>query len=82
MPRQGCDLKLKQEILANMKQSGLSVYEVAKKHEISPRTIYGWLNKTDINLKEILKENRQLKAENEVLIRLVKKLSADIKKKR
>ena len=37
------DEKLKTEILKKIKQSGLSVREVAQTYQINPNTIYRWL---------------------------------------
>ena len=63
-----------------MKDNGLTTYEVAKKHKLSPKTVYNWLNNVNPDMKDVLKENRQLKAEVKVLVELIKKLSVDCKK--
>ena len=70
----------KDEVLKEMENNGLSVSQVAGKYKISPKTIYNWLDKKDPELREVLKENRQLKAELEVMVKLVKRLSVDLKK--
>ena len=68
-------------VLADMKANRLSVHGAAKKHQINHNTIYNWLRNEDPQLKAALKEIRELKAENKVMLQLIKKLSVDFKKK-
>ena len=74
----------KNQAIADMKQSGLSVHEAAKKHKLSPKTIYAWLRDISgpTNYKDLLKEHRDLKAENKVLRALVRRFSADSSQKK
>ena len=74
--------RTKTTILNNIKRQGLSVAEAAKKYQVSPKTIYGWLNASDqLSGARLLAENRQLKRELESSLRIIKRLAADSKKK-
>ena len=74
--------RTKTTILNNIKRQGLSVAEAAKKYQVSPKTIYGWLNAPDqLSGARLLAENRQLKRELESSLRIIKRLAADSKKK-
>ena len=74
--------RTKTTILNNIKRQGLSVAEAAKKYQVSPKTIYGWLNAPDqLSGARLLAENRQLKRELESSLRIIKRLVADSKKK-
>ena len=66
----------KDEVLKEMRNNGLSVSQAAGKYKISPKTICNWLDKKDPELREVLKEDRQPKAELEVMVKLVKRLSS------
>ena len=70
----------KDEVIKDMKDNNLSVHQLAKKYKISPKSVYAWLDKKDPELKKVLKENRQLKAENNLMVQLIKKLAVDSKK--
>ena len=70
----------KGEIVKDMKKSGLSVHQATAKYKLSPKTIYAWLDGKDPDLRQALKKIRHLEAENEVLVKLVKRLSVDLKK--
>lgn len=75
----------KDQVLVDMKQSGLSAGEAAKKYKISPHAVYKWLDQVEDNpgdYRKLLKEYKQVKAQNEVLCSLVKKFSADSLKKK
>lgn len=76
------DANFKEAILRDMRESGLSVYEAAKKYEVTPNTIYRWLEQTNlVKNKDLIKEIRSLKAENKILLDLIEKLSIRAKKK-
>ena len=76
----------KDQILVDMKQSGLSVYEAAKKYQVNANTIYRWLDQSagsnSDQVRSLIKENRQLKREVKMLCSLVKKFSAESAKKK
>ena len=56
--------------------------ELAKKHQISAVTIYGWMQaKLPKAERKLLYENRCLKKENEDLYNLIGKLAAELKKR-
>ena len=72
----------KTTILDDIRRQGLSVAEAAKKYQVSPKTIYSWLNAPDqLSGAKLLAENRQLKRELESSLRIIKRLAADSKKK-
>ena len=73
--------RTKTTILNDIKRQGLAVAEAAKKYQVSPKTIYSWLNAPDqLSGAKLLAENRQLKRELESSLRIIKRLAADSKK--
>ncbi len=73
--------RTKTTILNDIRRQGLSVAETAKKYQVSPKTIYGWLNAPDqLSGAKLLAENRQLKRELESSLRIIKRLAAESKK--
>ena len=77
----------KDQVLNDLKESGLNIPEIAIKYKMHPSTVRRWLEELDgrqsPNMKQVLKENKSLKAQVDVLCGLVKRFSieSDIKKK-
>ena len=76
----------KKEILNEIKSSGMTHAEFARRKGIHPVTIYYWQrqlgkmeNKKDLDLEQILAENERLKNENKQLKEVVGELSIDKK---
>ncbi len=62
--------EVKEQIIARIKNEGVSVAQVAKDHGIHETTIYGWLGAKADGAPSAL-ELIKLKRENEELLRLV-----------
>jgi transposase-like protein len=67
---------VKQQILARIKNEGVSVSQAAKDHGVHDSTIYGWLGASATSTPS-LKEYLDLKKENEQLLNIVGKLTLD-----
>ena len=44
----------KEEVIKDMKKSGLSVHQATLKYKLSPKTIYAWLDGKDPDLRQAL----------------------------
>ena len=71
----------KSKILEELRTSGMTVTNLARKHGIHPITVYKWkremgkkIEKLPTNIQELLDENERVKCENENL----KKALADV----
>ena len=67
--------EIKAQVLARIKNDGITAAQVAREHGISSKTIYGWLAKEAGGNPSIVLVNR-LKRENEGLYRLLGQLTA------
>ena len=73
---------IKKHIIKRVEE-GEPVKELANKHQISPVTIYSWLQaQLPAGERKLLYENRSLKKENRDLYTLIGELVASIKKER
>jgi len=73
--------EIKEEILSRIKNEGISVPKIAEQYGISDKTIYTWLKGGVINNNPILEINR-LRRENEDLLKIIGKLTADEARKK
>ena len=77
----------KEEVLNDLKQSGLGLSEIAIKYKMHPGTLRRWLEESEAgglpSRRQLLKENKALLAKVDVLCGLVKRFSieSDVKKK-
>ena len=70
---------VKAEVIDQVRNQGVSVTEVARTHEINPRTIYGWLKQGVVdNNKNLILENNKLKREIEQLYKLLGRATAEM----
>lgn len=67
--------EIKAQILARIKNEGITAAQAAREHGISSKTIYGWLAKEAGGNPSLALVNR-LKRENEGLYRLLGQLTA------
>ncbi|TSC55534.1 MAG: Uncharacterized protein G01um101418_856 [Parcubacteria group bacterium Gr01-1014_18] len=72
------DETTKNQILDKIKQGNVPVVDLAKEHEIAPKTIYGWLSHESGNNASLL-EYGKLKRENKALMELVGFLTLELK---
>ena len=69
--------EVKEQILARIKNDGITVAGAAKEHGISTQTIYGWLG-SGVKGQPTVLEMSKLKRENKALLELVGKLTASL----
>ena len=68
--------EIKEEILRRVKTNGESVPKLALEHEVSNRTIYGWLKKEVVKSISFI-EYAKLKRENKLLLEIVGRLTME-----
>lgn len=74
--------EIKEQIFARIKNDGVSANRAANDAGVSPKTVYGWLEKeAQKGHPGILKINR-LKRENEGLYQIIGKLTSEIEKQK
>ena len=74
--------EIKEQILARIKNDGVSANRAANDAGVSPKTVYGWLAKeAQKGNPSILAINR-LKRENEGLYQIIGKLTSEIEKQK
>lgn len=62
--------EVKEQIIARIKNDGVSVNQAASEHGVKPKTVYGWLGAKAQGTVSILEVNK-LKKENAALKQLV-----------
>ena len=69
------------EIIAKIRDEGMTVAEAARQYNIGPKAIYGWMRDgvSNSNTSLILEVNR-LKKENEQLYNLLGRATVELKK--
>lgn len=72
--------EIKEEVLVKVK-NGTTVPKAAEEHGINPRTVYGWLSKGLMSEPSLVELNK-LKRENQMLLTLVGKLTAELDKQK
>jgi transposase-like protein len=69
---------IKDEIINQVRNNGMSVSEAAIQYDVTSRTIYGWLKKGVIdNDRNLILENNRLKKELEIAYRIIGRFTAD-----
>jgi transposase-like protein len=69
------------EIIAKIRDGGMSVSEAASHYDIGPKAIYTWMKDGVINSSSsLILENNRLKKENEQLYNLLGRATVEMKK--
>jgi transposase-like protein len=75
------DPSVKASAIDDVRNNGMTVSEAAKKHDVDPRTIYGWLKQGVVNgERNLILENNRLKKENEQLYNMLGRATAELKR--
>ena len=69
--------EVKEQILARIKNDGLSVLQASEEHGVSTATIYNWLGK-GITGQPTIMEVAKLKRQNKELLELVGRITMDL----
>lgn len=69
--------EIRAEILSRIKNEGISVPKVAEQYGISDKTIYSWLRAGVTGTSNPVLEINRLRRENEDLLTIIGKLTAD-----
>lgn len=70
----------REEILRRVKEGGEPAFRVATETGVSPKTVYGWLEKTKEKSGVSWPEHNRVKRENEQLKALVGELTLEMKR--
>lgn len=71
----------KAEIVAKIRDQGMSVSEASAQYQLSSKTIYAWLREGVVDgNRNLILENNRLKKENEQLYRLLGRATAEMQK--
>jgi transposase-like protein len=74
------DQKIKEEIVAKIRDTGMSVTDASKQYNIHNKTIYGWLKSGVVNSSaNLILEVNRLRKENEQLYGLLGRATAELK---
>jgi transposase-like protein len=69
------------EIIAKIRDEGMTVAEAARQYNIGPKAIYGWMRDGVVNSStSLILENNRLKKENEQLYNLLGRATVELKK--
>jgi len=71
--------EIKEQILARIKNDGVSVAQAAKEHGVNPKSVYNWLRTKTTGDTSILEISR-LKRENKELLEIIGKLTHNLTK--
>ena len=73
------DPEIKNKILAQVRDQGVSVSVAAATHDVSPKTIYNWLRAKVVDKdKNLILENNRLKKEIEQLYKMLGRATAEL----
>lgn len=71
----------KAEIVAKIRDQGLSVSEASTQYQLSSKTIYSWLREGVVDgNRNLILENNRLKKELEIAYRILGRLTAETKR--
>ena len=74
------DPKVKAEIVAKIRDEGLSVSAASAQYKVSAKSIYTWLREGVDGNKNLILELNRLRKENEQLYRLLGRATAEMQK--
>ena len=72
--------EIRDQILSRIKNEGVSANEAAKDAGVSPKTVYGWLEKQTAKTNCSVISFNRLKKENQGLYQIIGKLTAELDK--
>lgn len=73
--------KIKAEIIAKIRDGGVSVSEASAHYQVSAKSIYTWLREGVVDgNRNLILENNKLKKENEQLYKLLGRATAEMQK--
>jgi len=70
--------EIKDQIISRIKEEGISANRAASDAGISPKTVYGWLERDNVGVS--LWDYRRLKNENKELYEIIGRLTKDLNK--
>ena len=71
---------IRDAVLADIKDNGMIAAEAARKHQVHPRLVYGWLaSSSTVSPGGLLSEMNKLKRQNQELLALVGRLMLELK---
>lgn len=75
------EASIKANAIDDVRNNGIPVSQAAKKYDVDPRTIYGWLKKGVANSeRNLILENNRLKKENEQLYNMLGRATVELKR--
>lgn len=74
--------EIREEILSRIKNEGIKVPQIAQQYGISDKTIYTWLREGVTETSNPILELNRLRRENEDLLKIIGKLTADEARKK
>lgn len=71
----------REEIIAKIRDEGMTVAEAARQYDIGPKAIYSWMRDGVANSStSLILENNRLKKENEQLYNMLGRATVELKK--
>jgi transposase-like protein len=75
------DSDIKNKVLVDVRDNGLTVTDVGLKYSVNNKTIYRWLKENVVSTStNLILENNRLKKENEQLYNLLGRATVEMKK--
>jgi transposase-like protein len=74
-------IETRNEIIAKIRDEGITVAEAARQYNIGPKAIYSWMKAGVVNSNtSLILENNKLKKENEQLYNLLGRATVELKR--
>jgi transposase len=71
---------IRDAVLTDIKDNGMIAAEAARKHQVHPRLVYGWIaSSSTVSPGGLLSEMNKLKRQNQELLALVGRLMLELK---